>query len=85
MTLLHVSPHLKGNNRKAWRKLIEDEYKKRCGKEWEHALYFTGSLIHIQRHKGDMFQWNNGGTWFDKGFQGAPKCYKYTDIQLGIS
>ena len=76
---------LKGNNRKSWRKLIEDEYKKRCGKEWEHALYFTGSRIHIQRHKDDMFQWNNGGTWFDKGFQGAPKCYKYTDIQLGIS
>lgn len=74
---------LKGNNRKTWRKLIEDEYKKRCGSEWLHALYFTGSLIHIQRHKDDMFQWGKGGTWFDKGFEGAPSCYEYTDIQLG--
>lgn len=74
---------LKTNNRKNWRTLIEKEYKDRCGKDWEHALYFTGSLIHIQRFKDDMFNWNKEGTWFDKKFQGAPSCYKYTTIQLG--
>ena len=74
---------LKTNNRNSWRALIEKEYKDRCGSEWEHALYFTGSLVHIQRFKDDMFRWNKGGTWFDKGFEGAPSCYKYTKIQLG--
>ena len=71
------------NPRDKWRELVEKEYKTRCGADWEHALYFTGSLIHIQRTQGDMFEWNNGGSWFDKGFEGIPSCYGYTDTQLG--
>ena len=74
---------LKENPRDSWRKIVEQEYKKRCGSEWEHALYFTGSLIYIQESQGQMFEWDKGGTWFDKGFSGAPSCYDYTDIQLG--
>ena len=87
------SPHLLGkktaedilnnNSRGSWRKLVEKEYKERCGKEWEHALYFTGSLIHIQRSKDDMFSWNKEDTWWTKGFTSYPSCYKYTDKQLG--
>ena len=74
---------LDNNPRKNWRALIEKEYKERCGSEWEHALYFTGSLIHIQRWKDDYFQWNKSGTWWDKGFESFPSCYSYTDAQLG--
>ena len=69
--------------RDQWRSVVEKEYKERCGSEWEHCLYFTGSLIHIQRWKDDMFQWNKDGSWFDKGFQGPPACYQYTAKQLG--
>ena len=69
--------------RDKWRTMVENEYKTRCGSEWKHALYFTGSLVHIQRYKDDMFNWNKEGSWFDLGFEGAPSCYKYTDAQLG--
>ena len=69
--------------RDKWRTMVENEYKTRCGSEWKHALYFTGSLVHIQRYKDDMFSWNKEGSWFDLGFEGAPSCYKYTDAQLG--
>ena len=66
-----------------WRSMVEKEYRDRCGHEWKHALYFTGSLIHIQRAQDDFFQWGKGGTWWDNGFSGAPSCYNYTAIQLG--
>lgn len=69
--------------RDQWEQRIEKEYKTRCGSEWEHCLYFTGSLIYIQEHKDAMFEWNNGGTWFDKGFSGIPACYTYSKAQLG--
>ena len=74
---------LDNNPRDKWRELVEKEYKDRCGSEWEHALYFTGSLVHIQRTQGDMFEWDKGGDWFAKGFSGVPACYPYTDVQLG--
>ena len=74
---------LDNNPKDQWRSLVEREYKTRCGSEWEHALYFTGSLVHIQRWKDDMFEWNKGGNWYEKGFSGVPKCYPYTAIQLG--
>ena len=74
---------LDANPRDRWRSLVEKEYKERCGSEWLHALYFTGSLIHIQRHKDDMFNWEKKGTWYDLEFSGVPTCYPYTDIQLG--
>ena len=74
---------LKNNSQSAWKSLIEKEYRERCGAEWEHALYFTGSLIYIQENQGAMFEWKDGGTWWDKGFVGAPTCYDYTNIQKG--
>ena len=87
------SPHLLGekaalklldnNSRGSWRSLIQKEYMDRCGSEWEHALYFTGSLVHIQRAKDDHFSWNKEDTWWTKGFKTYPSCYKYTDKQLG--
>lgn len=69
--------------RDQWRAMVEREYKERCGSEWLHALYFTGSLVYIQESQGQMFNWDKRGTWFDLGFEGAPSCYDYTDIQLG--
>lgn len=67
-----------------WRAMVEKEYRDRCGSEWFHAIMFTGSLIHIQRAKDDFFVWDKDkGSWFDLGFQGPPKCYDYTKIQLG--
>lgn len=72
------------NQPHTWRKLIEEEYKKRCGAEWFHCLMFTGSLIHIQRTKDDMFIWDKSrGNYFDCGFTGVPMCYAYTQTQLG--
>lgn len=74
---------LENNPKENWKKVVEQEYKDRCGSEWEHALYFTGSLVHIQRYQNDMFTWNGEGNWFEKGFSGIPTCYPYTDKQLG--
>ena len=75
---------LKDNPSSDWKKVVENEYKTRCGSEWFHALMFTGSLIHIQRAQDDYFVWDKKkGNWWDCGFSGPPKCYGYTDIQLG--
>lgn len=63
--------------RSQWKTMIEDEYKARCGKEWLHALYFTGSLVFIQRWKDDFFSWDKTNTWSTLGFSGAPTCYPY--------
>lgn len=67
-----------------WKRVVENAYKEKCGSEWLHALYFTGSLIHIQRFKDDFFNWGNRGTWWDMGFKGAPSCYNYTKRMLGV-
>jgi len=72
---------LASTSHKNWRKMVEKEYQERCGSEWLHALYFTGSLVHIQRHQGDMFNWNKKGTWFDLGFEGPPSCYDYSSLK----
>ena len=79
-----VEKLLKEHSRDNWRALVEKQYQERCGAEWLHALYFTGSLIHIQRYQGDMFRWGGRGNWFDEGFSGVPSCYPYTNIQLGV-
>jgi len=64
--------------RNAWKTAIENEYKARCKDEWLHALMFTGSLIHIQRYKEDMFVWDESkGNFFDCNFKNAPSCYNY--------
>jgi len=69
---------LKSTDRKNWKAAIEKEYKDRCGTEWFHAIMFTGSLIHIQRYKDDMFIWDEEkGNFFDCGLKENPKCYKY--------
>ena len=66
-----------------WKDAVEAIYKEKCGDEWLHALYFTGSLIHIQRHKDDMFDWGERGSWYEQDFVGAPSCYNYTAAMLG--
>jgi len=69
---------LKETSRGNWKKMIEKEYKERCGSEWFHALMFTGSLIHIQRYANDFFVWDKTkGDFWECGFSEAPKCYGY--------
>lgn len=63
-----------------YKTVVEETYKDKCGSEWLHALMFTGSLVHIQRYKDDMFKWQ-GKNFFEHGFEGAPKCYKYEDMK----
>ena len=71
---------LKGSGRTEWKRVIEREYKERCGDEWFHALMFTGSLIHIQRYQDDYFVWDKDkGNFWECGFEGPPKCYEYKE------
>ena len=74
---------LNSTPRGQWKSMIEREYKERCGKEWLHALMFTGSLIHIQRYKDDFFVWDkNKGNFWECGFKEAPACYGYKIDEL---
>ena len=69
---------LNQNPRGQWKKAIETAYRDRCGRDWYHALMFTGSLIHIQRYPHDYFVWNKeDGNFWECGFSGPPKCYDY--------